>query len=90
MYDKVNATETTFAKGQLNNENASGYVLSNIQPGIFVTLVYNNYDHNSEFIYNITLYRTNGTVTQGSKHIFHEIVAHNSEPSTSKWCAHQK
>ena len=66
------------------NENARRYAPNNTQTGMFVTLVYDNYDHNSEFTYNITLYRTNGIVIQESKHKFHEMVAHNSEPSTSK------
>ena len=71
------------AEEQLNNQNARRYVPSNIQPGMFVTFVYDNCDHNADSIYNVTLNGTNGIVIQASKHEFNGIVSHTSEPSTS-------
>ena len=38
----------------------------NIQPGMFVTFVYGDCDHNGDPIYNVTLRGTNGIVIQAS------------------------
>ena len=54
----------TLREEQLNNENVHRYVPNNIQPGMFVTFVYDNCDHNSESIYNVILYGTNEIVLQ--------------------------
>ena len=83
-YNEMNATETMLAEGQSNNENARRYVPSNIQPGMFVTFVYDNCDHHAQSTYNVTLHGTNGIVIQASKHEFNRIASHTSEPSTSK------
>ena len=86
-YDEINATETSLAEEQLNNENARRYVPNNIQPGMFVTFIYDNCDHNAESIYNVTLHGTSGIVIQASKHEFNGIVSDTSEPSTSRRCS---
>ena len=86
-YDEINATETSLAEEQLNNENARRYVPNNIQLGMFVTFIYDNCDHNAESIYNVTLHGTSGIVIQASKHEFNGIVSDTSEPSTSRRCS---
>ena len=59
---------------------------NNIQPGMFVTFVYDNCDHNADSKYSVTLqcHGTSGIVIQVSKHVFNGIVLHTSEPSTSR------
>ena len=79
-YDEINGTEATLAEEQLNNENVCRYVPNNIQPGMFVTFVYDDCDHNTESLDNVTLYGTNRIVIQVSKHEFHGIVSHTTEP----------
>ena len=62
---------------------------NNIQPGMFVTFVYDNCDHNADSKYSVTLqcHGTSGIVIQASKHVFNGIVSHTSEPSTSRPCS---
>ena len=84
LYGKINATEATLAEEHLHNENARRYVTNNIQPGMLVTFVYDNSDHNAESIYNVTLQGTNGRAIQAGKHEFNGIVLHIYEALTSR------
>ena len=54
------------AEEQLNYENGRRYVPNNIQPSLFVTFVYDNFNHNAKSIYNVTLYEAHGIVIQAS------------------------
>ena len=83
-YDEINATKTMLVEERLINENARRYLPNNIQPDMFVTLVYDNCDHNAESICNVPLHRTSGIVIQASKYKFNGIVSRTFEPSTSK------
>ena len=63
-YDEVNTIETKIAANQVKAENIRKYVPNNIQPSTFVTFIYNNCDHNTESIYNVTMHATNGIIIQ--------------------------
>ena len=63
-YDEIIATETKLAEEQVHMQTARRYVPNNIQPGLPVTFVYDNCDHNAESIYNVTVHGTNGIVIQ--------------------------
>ena len=54
-YDEINALKTKLAEEQVNNQTNTSLVFTHIQPSVFVTLCYDNYDHNMESIYTATL-----------------------------------
>ena len=62
-YDEINATEIKLAEEQVHMQIVRRYVPNNIQPGLPVTFVYDNCDHNAESIY-VTVHGTNGIVIQ--------------------------
>ena len=74
MYDEINATETTLAEEQWNNDIARRYVPNNIQPGMFILFVYDNC--------NVTLRGTKGIVILASKHEFNGIVSQTLNEQT--------
>ena len=63
-YDEINATETKLAEEQVHMPTARRYIPNNIHPGLPVTFVHDNCDHNSESIYNVRVHGTNGIVIQ--------------------------
>ena len=74
-YDEINATETKLARDQVHMQTTRRYapIPSSIRPGLPVTFVYDNCDHNAESIYNVTVYGTNGIVIQMNKHPTNKI-----------------
>ena len=70
-YDRINATETTSAEEQLNNENAR------------VDMCQTTFN----LACSLQCHGTSGIVIQASKHVFNGIVSHTSEPSTSRPCS---
>ena len=52
------------AEDQANRREPRKFVPNNIQPSVFVTFVYDNFDHNIESICNLTLHGTNGIIVQ--------------------------
>ena len=60
--DKIYALETKLAEEQVNNQTNTSLVPTHIQPSVFVTFCYDNWDHNVESIYNATLHGTNSII----------------------------
>ena len=63
-YDEINALKTKLAEEQVNNQTNTSLVFTHIQPSVFVTLCYDNYDHNMESVYTAILQGTNGIIIQ--------------------------
>ena len=63
-YDEINALRAKLAEEQVNNQTNMSLVPTHIQPSVFVTFFFDNFDHNMESIYNATLHRTNGIIIQ--------------------------
>ena len=61
-YDQINSIENKLAEHQANRREPRKFVPYNIQSSVSVAFLYDNCDHNSESIYNITLHGTNGTI----------------------------
>ena len=65
-YKEVNVVETRLAEEQSNRECHKRYVPNNIQPSPMVTFVYDNCDHNVEYLHGLAMHCTNGIVIQRS------------------------
>ena len=84
-YDEINATETKLARDQVHMQTARRYapIPSNIRPGLPVTFVYDNCDHNAESIYNVTVHGTNGIVIQMNNNNNRNSINQNIPPTRS-------
>ena len=80
-YKEINHDETFLAEEQVNNDQRN-FVPNNIQPGIMVTFIYHNCDHNLESIRGLTMHATNGIILR-ALHTSNE-PQQSSSASTSK------
>lgn len=72
---EINHVETCLAEEQVNN-NQRNFVPNNIQPGLIITFVYDNVNHNLESIRGLTTYATNGIIIQ-------RVIYTSNEPQQS-------
>ena len=68
---EINHVETCLAEEQVNN-NQRNFVPNNIQPGLIITFVYDNVNHNLESIRGLTMHATNGIIIQRALHTSNE------------------
>ena len=63
-YDEINHGETSFAELHIRSQANQSFVPNKIQRSCFVTIVYDNCDHNPETLSGIALHCTSGIIIQ--------------------------